>query len=169
MTSNLQTPTLEEDRGDAVPMNVRRWRIGVGAVFLLAFIGYLVEAFSLPLGTPRSPGAGLFPVVIGVAGVAISAVVVIEALARKTTDDETLPRGAELRNVLFFIGSLVAAVLLLPVLGMYVTATAYTAAVAWYLGPRPKWRGALIGAVVVLGACVIFIELLEVRLPRGFW
>lgn len=160
-------PSTEHD-GDTLRIDAKRWRLGVGAVSTLVFIAYSIGAFQLPMGSAESPGAGLFPAGIGIAGVLVSVIVVIEAL-RGRPEAETLPRGKEGRQVLVFVGSLVVAIVALPWLGMYLVAPLYSAGVAWYLGERPRWRGAVIAGLIALGASAAFVELLEVRLPLGFW
>ncbi|VXC06568.1 tripartite tricarboxylate transporter TctB family protein [Pseudoclavibacter sp. 8L] len=150
------------------PINVGRWRAYAGGFCFLLFAGYLLEATTLPTGSASSPGAGLFPLVVGIGGLLVAVVVVIEGL-RSRDETETLPKGRELRHVLMFVGTLVLLALVLPVLGLYIAAPLYAGSIAALLTAGKRWRAALIGAVVGLAISALFIEVLEVQLPRGIF
>lgn len=166
----MSVPRPESSGGEdeTFTIDVPRWRAGAGAVGFLLFVGYLLEAMRLDPGSLSDPGPGLFPIVIGTGGIVSTGFVVVEAL-RASRATATLPKGRRAKDVIFLLIGLFAAVLLLPILGMYIVGPVYTAATAWGLAPRHRWRGAIIGAAVVLGVCFVFTEVLQVRLPTPIW
>jgi putative tricarboxylic transport membrane protein len=168
MTSAIQVPRSESGEGESFDISVPRWRLGVGLIGLLAFIGYVIEALRLEPGSLTEPGPGLFPIIIGVGGIVAAVFVVIEALRAPMTTT-TLPKGRQAKDVIFFVVGLLLAVLLLPILGMFIVAPIYAAVTAWGLTTKHRIRGAIISAVLVLGAAYAFTEFLEVRLPQPIW
>lgn len=148
----------------------RLGRLIVGSLGLLLAIGYTIQAIGMPQGTAASPGPGLFPIGVGLAGTAISLVVVLEAFfTAQTTGTLDLPKGTQRKKVLLFMGSLLALILLLPVLGQYVAATLYVIVFLKIMSPLNWPRSIICGAVTGIAVSWIFIELLAIRLPTGIW
>ena len=146
----------------------RRGRIAVGAGGILLSGGYIVEATRLPFGTMASPSAGPFPVAIGVLGLAMSVLVVLEAtFTDQVSGEVTLPRGDELRDTLGFVVPTVILVPLLPILGMLVASMLYCTTVVKLVGRVGVIRSALVGCVVAYLITYLFTEQLFVSLPKG--
>lgn len=148
----------------------RLGRLIVGALGLLMAIGYTIQALAMPQGTAASPGPGLYPVGVGVVAIAISTVVIVEAIvSRQTSGSVELPHRAQRKKVLLFLGTLVALVVLLPVLGQYVASALYVVTFLKIMSPMNWWRSILYGAITGVGVSWIFIELLAIRMPTGIW
>jgi hypothetical protein len=138
----------------------------VGALSLAGAIGYVVEAGQMPIGDMKSPGPGMYAVGVGVLWILASAVVIGEGVFAKTdVGDVHLPTGHARRQALIFMGTLVAFVAVLPIVGFPIAAVTYSAACLKFLGalswPRAIAYGVLLGAAVTFA----FGWLLGVPLP----
>lgn len=146
----------------------RLGRMIFGALFLAIFIGYYIVGRDLPTGTLNSPGAGMFPGWLGIAGIAISLIVIIEALSGKSEAGEiNFPRGRDLRNLLLFFGLLVAYVLTLPVLGQYIGASLFAVTFIRFVGGVSWVKSLVIGLAMALILSYFFSEVLGLPLPSG--
>jgi putative tricarboxylic transport membrane protein len=139
--------------------------LGRGLAVLLAGVGLAaaVEAWrSIPLGTADDPGAGLLPLVLGLAVAALGGAT---ALGRAWPPEAPLERG----RALAVGGTVVAWALALPYLGFAVTTIAALFLLGRAIGRVPVAR-LLVFAVLAGGAAVIlFRGLLKMPLPRGPW
>lgn len=166
MNTHSQVSSAPNAFGDAK----RRGRVIIGIVALLASAGYLYMALNMPMGDLSTPGPGAFPAGVGTLAVAISMIVIVEALlGRSESGEVTWPKGHELKQCAIFLGTLVAFIVLLPLLGQYVTSTLYVAAFLKFSG-RLSWiRSIIFGLIIGAGSTYIFSELLDISLPKGFW
>jgi putative tricarboxylic transport membrane protein len=132
---------------------------------LLAGVGLAaaVEAWRhMPLGTADDPGAGLLPLVLGLAVAALGGAT---ALGRAWPPAAPLERG----RALAVGGTVVAWALALPYLGFAVTTIAALFVLGRAIGRVPVAR-LLVFAVLAGGAAVLlFRGLLKMPLPRGPW
>ena len=148
----------------------RLGRVVVGVLGLAIAVGYLLVALTMPRGTESTPGPGLFPVGVGIAAIVISLLVVIEAVTSNQVSGRVdLPTGAQRRLVIAFFVLTAVFVVLLPFLGQYVTASLYMIVMLRILSPMSWWRVIVYGVVIACGLSWIFIELLKIPLPGGFW
>jgi hypothetical protein len=149
------------------------------AVVLLAF-GALTTILSLqlPIGTPRAPDSGFFPLALGVMLVALAAAHIVQLrLAARSSDAPVTDSAggppvadgpAERRRVPWFMGAVVIATALLPVAGYAIVAFLLMAALLEILGMRPRWATALV-ALVTAGVCqLVFVRWLGIPLPGGW-
>jgi hypothetical protein len=144
----------------------------VVALLVVAVAGiYLTLALALPYGTTARPGAGFFPILVGifacVVGVTMSAVAfrapVPVAAGRERTRDAAA-RGRALSTVLV----LVAFCALLPWIGYPLVAFGFVTVLLQRLGSA--WRAAAImGVAAAAVSFYVFGVLLDVPLPPGPW
>ena len=136
--------------------------LGVGAV-------YLFLATNLPFGSTARPGAGFYPVVVGIFAVLVALGATISAFRtpRAVAAGPALDAGAR-RRVLVTMGTLAGFCLALPWIGYPPAAFAFVAVVLRVLGSG--WTAALvIGALSAAGSYALFAGILDVPLPRGPW
>lgn len=139
-----------------------------GGIFLLIFIGYFMMARDMPPGSLESPGPGLFPTWIGIGGIIISGIVIVESLLNRGESGEIgFPKGTDFKVALIFAGTLVGYILVLPYLGMMASSILYAvtflkfgSTTSW---PRSIVVGGLMGAVLTL----FFSSVLGLPLPSG--
>jgi len=139
----------------------------VALAVLVASGVYLANALPLPQGTAARPGPGFFPLAVGVFGIAVALVWVVNALRRAPASAGDAGSATEGRGrVSITAGLLVAYCLLLPWTGFPVAAFLFTGLLLRALGAR--WTAAL---AMALGCAVasyyVFAVLLGVPLPHG--
>lgn len=146
-------------------------RIVLGAISLFVSVGYLIMAAGMPQGSPSQPGPGMWPIAVGAAWVVISLFVILEAVfSREVSGDIDVPRGRQLRDVLLFLGATAALIVLLPILGLYISASLYAVAVIKFLSTLPWWRVVLYGVIIGVSISWIFTgPLLGLRMPTGIF
>jgi hypothetical protein len=140
----------------------------VALAILVASGVYLGNAWPLPRGTAARPGAGLFPVVVGVFGVLVALTWLVSALRRApATDGPSVPADG-LGRVMTTALALVGFCLVLPWLGYAIVAFLFAGVLLRRLGAG--WTGALlIAAGSAAVSHYLFAVLLGVPLPRGIW
>jgi len=139
----------------------------VALAVLAAGAGYLASATPLPVGTAARPGAGFFPLAVGVFGTAVALAWVVVALRRPSLAAAApVPAGGR-RRVGATAALLVAFCLLLPRVGYPVVAFLFVALLLRALGSR--WPSAVaIALATALVSTYVFGSLLGVPLPRGW-
>jgi putative tricarboxylic transport membrane protein len=138
---------------------------------LLAAAGvYLALALGLPFGAVARPGAGFYPVIVGVFAIVVALAATVSAfrtVPRAETDAANVDAAAR-RRVMISVGALAVFCLALPWVGYPAAAFAFVAVVLRYLGGR--WTTALLtGVLSSAGSYGLFVVLLDVPLPRGPW
>ncbi len=138
---------------------------------LLAAAGvYLVLALQLPFGATARPGAGFYPVLVGIFAI-VTAVAATASAFRATpraVADPAEMDGAARGRVIVSVIALVAFCLVLPWIGYPAAAFGFVAVVLRYLGAG--WTAALLtGVLSAAGSYGLFAVLLDVPLPRGPW
>jgi putative tricarboxylic transport membrane protein len=122
------------------------------------------------MGSAAKPGAGLFPLLVGVSLSGLSLALFIWAGRNKDTaarDQEPFPGGKDRQRVLAVGGTLALFVLLLKTLGYGICGAALMAAVLRFLGLRNWAKILLISFVTAAISFFLFDTLLGVPLPRG--
>jgi hypothetical protein len=142
------------------------------AVVVVAAAGvYLSQALALPWGTTARPGAGFFPILVGILGGAVGLLMTVRAFlapAAASPLREATPEGAARTRAVSTIVLLAGFCLLMPWLGYPLVACTFIAALLQRLGSG--WGGALVtGALSAAFSYYLFAVLLDVPLPRGPW
>ena len=151
---------------------MRRVDIGVGTFFVL--LGLLGVSQSLQLDLYQRggiPGPGMFPLVLSISLVVLGGLVVMSRL-RATPDAYPpfeKPSRDELRRVVTVMAASVVSAVLLPIVGYFLSSLALVAFLIFAVERLRTWRAVV--TVVVLPAVffLVFVVLLRVRLPGGFW
>ena len=136
--------------------------------FVLASAGYLALSLGYPFGSVAKPGAGFFPVAVGVFLCAAAATVVLVGFRRTAAGAAAVDADARAR-VAVTTAALAGFCLLIPWLGYPLCALAFVAVLLRRLGGT-RWPRALVTAA--LSAAIsyyVFAVLLAVPLPRGGW
>lgn len=139
---------------------------GIGLLFGLWFSWYTWA--NVPMGTQERPGAGVFPLVVGIGLVVVSVMTIVEAWRTAVVAGElNFPTGEKRRTLLLLAGSFIAFVALYRFLGQYLASSLFMIAALAILGTRSWVRNVLYGAAIGIGISAFFMELLGVRLPMG--
>lgn len=148
------------------------------AAIALFVFGALTAALSLqlPIGTPRMPGTGLFPLVLGVLLMGLAATHAVRHFLARPKPAPAPPgapaappptREGTTRRVALFMGAVVLATALLTTLGYPLTSFLLMLALLWVLGIRkPHVAGPIaLGSAIV--CYFVFVQWLKIPLPSG--
>lgn len=145
--------------------------VGGIVVFLFGAVTALL-AMQLPLGTLRMAGAGLFPLILGVALMALSAFQLGRILLSKNLppreDKAPLPRGGS-HQMLFFLVATVAATAGLATVGYAVASFFLMGALLFILGIRRPLFLVVFSLLTAAGCYLLFMRWLKIPLPKGIW
>lgn len=139
--------------------------MGLGIVF------FLVQAFSLPLSDNPSDilGAGGFPIILGILGLIVLAVITVRVVRQKATVKIPLFELGSLdgRAVALNVALLFAYILVQDVVGFILSTLLYVPAAGWFIGYRKVPLLAIYAAAVTAALTLVFGILFVVPLPRG--
>ena len=161
----------------------------MSAAISLFLFGALTAALSLqlPLGVPRMPGSGFFPLVLGLALMALAAVHCVQlyrarpkAAAPQTPAAPRTPAAPQTpaapaapggdgatRRVVLFVAGVIAAVALLQPLGYVLSSFLLMLVLLLILGLR-LWYSASIALLSAAACYVVFVRWLKIPLPSGW-
>ena len=137
----------------------------VAAVFLLTGVWICIEALQVPFGSLRMPGAGFFPLVLGVTLSALA--LILFALGWTSREVDSGRMWLDTPDVLYVTGILVLAAWLFERVGFLIAMGVFLAVSIKVLG-RGRWLTAL--ATAVIGSVTsywVFVRLLQISLPGG--
>ena len=156
----------------------------MSAAISLFVFGAITAALSLqlPLGAPRLPGSGFFPLVLGLALMALAAVHCVQLYrarpkavapqtpaAPRTPAAPVAPEGnGATRRVVLFVAGVIAAVALLQPLGYVLSSFLLMLVLLLILGLR-LWYSASIALLSAAASYVVFVHWLKIPLPSGWW
>ncbi|HET7854630.1 MAG TPA: tripartite tricarboxylate transporter TctB family protein [Candidatus Methylomirabilis sp.] len=141
----------------------------VASLFFCLLTGaYLVDGLKLPLGSAGRPGAGAYPLLVGLLLAMLSLSLLFKSVTGwGSADEEPLPRGTDMRRVAAVSTSLVLFVLLLRPLGYTLSSALLMAAILRLLEQR-NWKAiVLISVASATLSHLLFARLLGVPLPVG--
>ncbi len=164
MTTKLSLKDVGKNMG-----TVRIGRIVAGILGILFFGTYLNLAMDMPQGSPQNPGPGAFPVLIGYVAIAISVLLIFEALLSPSSASGNIgfPKKVILWKVVVFVAMSIAYIAFLPTVGQWIGSVIFLSLVVKILGKVAWWKAGLIGLVSGLAVSAFFIYLLDLRLPTG--
>jgi hypothetical protein len=135
--------------------------VGVGAAFAIGAIQY-------SMGTSARPGAGYFPMGLGVSTAVLGLAILFKALTVETEGGDKIG-GIAWRPLVVIVGAITVFGLALPRLGMVVTVPVLIIMTS-LAGDEFRWRGVLVNAAVLtLGSWVIFVWGLRLTIPMWPW
>ena len=151
---------------------MRRVDIGIGAFFVLLGLLGITQSLQLDLYQRGGiPGPGMFPLLLSISLVVLGGLVIITRL-RAAPDDlppfQKLSR-VELRRVVTVMAASVVSAALLPILGYFLSSLALVAFLVFGVERLRSWRAVLTVVALPTIFFFVFVVLLRVRLPGGFW
>ena len=150
-------------------MNIKSQRdFWAGLMFLVVGVGFAIGATNYSMGTSARPGAGYFPMGLGVLTALLGAFILFESLTIETEDGEPVGRIAWRPLIVIFLTIMVFGALL-PRLGMILTIPILIVMTS-LAGDEFHWRGVAINAVVLtFSSWVIFVWGLKLTMPLWPW
>ena len=124
----------------------------------------LLQSLKQGIGSPESPAAGTWPVVISLALIVLG--IALAAVARKTKDAEKFSSASW--AVLLGLATMVGFGLLIPMIGFEIPGVLLAFVWLKVLG-RESWRTSIIASVVIVAAFyLIFVVALSTSIPHLF-
>jgi putative tricarboxylic transport membrane protein len=144
-------------------------KIHQGAALCFVVFSALVVWGSLNLEyyTKLGPGAGFFPLWLGVAMGALSLVWLVQVSRRhgKSSTQASLPGRAGITRILAIVGSLTTAALVMNLLGFQVAMFLLLLFLLSVLGRQSLWLTTIIALAGSVGVYRVFVAYLDVQLP----
>jgi putative tricarboxylic transport membrane protein len=146
-------------------------RIHQGAALsFLAFSAFVVwESWNLEYYTPLGPGAGFFPLWLGIAmgGLSLMWLVQVSGGRGRTKEGTFLPGGAGMVRLLSVLIAMVAATLLMDFLGFQVAMFLLLGFLLLIPGRQSIWLTLVIAVLGSVGVYYLFGGYLDVQLPKA--
>mgnify|MGYP001436987385 CR=1 FL=1 len=146
-------------------MNIKSQRdFWSGLMFLIVGVGFALGATNYSMGTSARPGAGYFPLGLGILTALIGAIILFKSLTIETEGGDPIGSIAW-RPLSVIVLAIVVFAVLLPRLGMVLTIPILIA-ITSAAGDEFRWRGVIISAVVLtIFSWLIFIAGLKLTIP----
>jgi len=159
---------------------VKRGWIAASSVFLALFVGAVYMASKLALLDALGPGPGFFPLILGVLGAVLAALLIERTIrapaaasgevAAETVDEEGLiPDRPAMFRIISILVLLTATFLALDPVGYRLTALAFITLALLALGVRNVVAIAIVAIVGSFGVFHSFYYWLKVPLPIGMF
>ena len=140
-----------------------------GIILLVAGAALLLQSLSYPIGTFRTPGAGLFPLIASILLIGLSAVLAVQAfLSRKGTaiaPPPFFPEKGAFRRILLGFAGMIGYRYLLPVIGFGPSTGVFMLFLIRFLGGY-GWKISLFySAVSAVAFYYLFQVWLQIPMP----
>lgn len=129
-------------------------------------------SLDLPRGSADRPGPGFFPLLVGIALVALSLPLLIRSVKEKESPpgkEELFPQGKDLHRVVAVAITVTCFAVLLNPLGYGVCSAALMGVILKILGMRNWPKIVLISVLTAAISYYLFVSILDVPLPRGIF
>jgi putative tricarboxylic transport membrane protein len=150
-------------------MVMRRCNQVVGVLLLIFSIWIITVSKDLVYTVEFSPGAGFFPIWLGISLLILSLILLLNSTILKfdISEENPFPGKAAVLRIMLILGSLLASILLFEPLGFLITMFCLVAFLLFFLEKYRWYSSAMISAVMVLAIYGIFKVWLNVNLPLG--
>jgi hypothetical protein len=139
------------------------------SLIALCFLGlgaaYLWGSFQYPMGSLAQPGAGIYPVAVGVLVGLCSVGLLIGSLVGGG-EREPFPQRKDLQRQLAIVSSMTLFGIFLKPVGYLICCFVFVAITLFLLGFRSLGKGLLLSALIAAGSYFLF-NLLGTQLPEG--
>jgi len=142
--------------------------IGIGAYIMIG-------SYSLDLGSPKRPGAGLLPFLLGIFLICLAIIIGMRSLRiqggkveKENGDKRVLPERAKLLKVGYTVGLLFSYIILLEVFG-YLLTTFLFLIFLFKVAASLDWKVCLLSSVLTALGTYGAFTLLGVNFPEGMF
>jgi putative tricarboxylic transport membrane protein len=152
---------------EAATYQKRRAYLALGSVGIVFATLYVAASIQLPLGQLDRPGAGIFPIGVGLVLLVASFCTLREGWCMAAANSYELPRGRDRFRILALIALLLGFFFALPWLGQIVSSTIFCILLMRILSNLSWIRIVIYSIVLSLAIDLAFEVLLKVPLPQG--
>lgn len=142
------------------------------AGLLLVSLFYLINSFQIPIGTLAEPGPGLLPIIVGSAGVLVSALILwncfITNRSEMRTTDDSKGEKTKIKEVIESLIVLIITLALFDVIGALTGIAVLVCFLSKICGMRKWVHSFFLGVGSSLLVFIIFYKVFKVPLPKGF-
>ena len=141
--------------------------------FLGIAVLVIIGSFQYSIRDKYGPGAGLFPLFLGVIFLGLSLVLLLNSIpiySKSRAPDPTQPKPAtfsDIGKVGTYLGSVLAFYILLDPLGYFLTIFLFMAFVLKFLANKSLKFSISISTLTALFVFLVFVNLLGVTMPEG--
>ena len=143
--------------------------IGGIVIFLFGAVTTLLS-LSMPIGTFRTAGTGMFPLILGILVMFLSGLFLLRLFLKKQATREKSPIGeipGSLKQLILFFATMVLVTLFFNRLGYPLSSFLLMLALLRILGVR-RWRFNLPLSFITAIVCYfLFVQWLKIPLPKG--
>jgi hypothetical protein len=144
----------------------------VGVVIFLFGLITTVLSLEMPIGTFRMAGTGMFPLILGILLMVLSAMFVlkifIQGKERQVKKEISIESSESPRTLILFLGTMVLVTLFFNKLGYPLSAFLLMLALLRVLGVK-RWTLTLPLSFMTAVACYfLFVQWLKIPLPKGW-
>jgi putative tricarboxylic transport membrane protein len=145
----------------------RKGYLAVGAAGLALSAMYLGASAQLPFGQLARPGAGVFPLIVGVLLVIGSLSTLWEGLRTAIGEQVELPAGRDRLRLLVLLAALFVYIVALPWLGQLIASALFLILLMRVLSDV-AWPHVIVYSLTIAATLyAVFVRLLNVPMPRG--
>ena len=152
---------------EATSLQKRAGYLVIGAIGLFLAAGYLGMAVQLPFGELERPGAGIFPVAVGVMLALVSLATVWEGWRTGGGARVEFPAGGDRKRLLALVALLFFYFLALPWLGQILASSIFVMLLMRVLSHIGWPRIVGYSLAISIALYLVFVHLLQVPMPRG--
>ena len=149
---------------------MRSVKICCSLFWLLFSVVMSCEAFRLPMGEMRDPGAGFFPLLIGLVTGLLALIALVQSLRKKEKNEAPAPRITEpflWWNLVVISAALIAYALTLTTLGFMINTFLFMLILLKVIEPQ-TWKKAVLAALIIAVTSDLFFNvLLGAQIPSG--
>jgi putative tricarboxylic transport membrane protein len=153
---------------------MKKANLSIALVFAGIGVWVIIESYRLGIQTLRDPGAGSFPLLLGIALCLLALALCIDFLKHSSRTDtwkeaEKIKNKINLKISVAVISFLIGYAALLEILGFLITSFFFMWGLFWIANPR-RWLFVSGSAALVTGvAYIVFVVLCQVSFPAGIW
>ncbi len=150
---------------------MRRCNQVAGGLLLIFSILVIIASRDLVYAVEFSPGAGFFPIWLGISLLILSLILLVRSTLLKfhMTEKNPLPGRQAVLRIIAIMGSLLVSILLFERIGFLITMFLLVAFLLIFLEKYRWYSGILISVLMVSAVYGIFKILLGVALPSGIF
>jgi putative tricarboxylic transport membrane protein len=150
---------------------MRRCNQVVGVLLLIFSIWIITVSKDLVYTVEFSPGAGFFPIWLGISMLICSLILLLKSTIFKydIAEENPLPGKQALLRIVFILGSLLVSILIFERIGFIITMFFFVAFLLVFLEKYRWYTGAMISVFMVSAIYGIFKVWLNVNLPLGLF
>ena len=150
---------------------MRSVKICCSLFWLLFSVVMSREAFRLPMGEMKDPGAGFFPLLIGLVTGLLALIALVQSLReKKEKNDAPAPRSTEpfrWWNLVVILAALIAYALTLTTLGFMIDTFLFMLILLKVIEPQTWGKAVLAALITAMTSDLFFNVLLGAQIPSG--